>query len=250
MKRFFDPSRAILEPRSLVRTFTRKQDTDLSLPERVIVTFSGGDLKRLIEGSGAASVITAWQPFRTIYHLSPSTAAVNSFYGGPNIAALVEELSSFGAREFILWGYCGGISGPCRIGDLYLARRALREDGISYHYLGDDDEFVSSEWANGWADIAQAAGFQCVDVWSTDAIYRETGRKIAYYSGRGIAAVEMEVASLYAVCRTKGLTAAAFLIVSDLMNADEWQPGFHTHPFKEAVKAMAQFMTDHAIQKT
>lgn len=213
-----------------------------------MITFTTGDLKRLIERSGAASVITAWQPFRTIYRLSPSTAAVNSFFGGPNIAALVEELSSFGAREFILWGYCGGISGSCRIGDLYLVRRALREDGISYHYLEDDNEFVSSEWANDWADSAGRAGFQCVDVWSTDALYRETGRKIADYSVRGIAAVEMEAASLYAVCRAKGLKAAAFLIVSDLVNAGEWQGGFHTPSFKEAVKAMAQFMTDHAIR--
>jgi uridine phosphorylase len=248
VKRFFDPSRAILDPRSLVRLFTRKQDPDLALPERVIITFSNGDLRRLTENAHAASVITAWQPFRTMYRLSSSTSAVTSFFGGPNIAALVEELSSFGASEFILWGYCGGISGSSRIGDLYLARRALREDGISYHYLEDDDEFVSSEWAKEWSDIAKAAGFHNVDVWSTDAIYRETERKIADYSGRGVVAVEMEVASLYAVCRAKGLKAAAFLVVSDLVSKGEWQGGFHTRPFKDAVKSMARFMADHAIR--
>jgi uridine phosphorylase len=248
VKRFFDPSRAILEPRTLVRTFTRKQDPDLALPERVIITFSTGDLKRLTENAHAASVITAWQPFRTIYRLSPSTAAVNSFFGGPNIAALAEELSSFGAREFILWGYCGGISASCKIGDLYLAQRALREDGISYHYLEDDDEFVASEWAKEWSNIAKAAGFHDVDVWSTDAIYRETERKITDYSGRGIAAVEMEAASLYAVCQSKGLKAAAFLVVSDLVSEGAWQGGFHTRPFKDAVKSMARFMADYAIR--
>lgn len=248
MKRFFDPSRAALDARSLVKTFTRKHDAELALPERVIITFSNGDLRRLTEKAHTAAPIAAWQPFRTIYGLSPSTAAVNSFFGGPNIAALVEELSSFGAGEFILWGYCGGISRSCKIGDLYIAGRALREDGISYHYLDDDDEFVSSEWAKEWSGIAEGAGLHCVDVWSTDALYRETNRKIADYSARGVAAVEMETASLYAVCRAKGLKGVAFLIVSDLINEGEWQAGFHTRPFKEGVKSMARFMADHAIR--
>lgn len=246
MKRFFDPSRAILEPQALVRSFTRKTDHELALPERAIITFSNGDLRRLTE-KGDAPAVTAWQPFRAIYSLSASTIAVNSFFGGPNVAALVEELSSFGVREFILWGYCGGISASSGIGSLYVAGRALREDGISYHYLEDDSEFVSSDWAKEWFAVCESRGFQCVDVWSTDAIYRETHQKITDYAGRGITAVEMETASLYAVCRSKGLKAAAFLVVSDLINTATWQGGFHTRPFKEGVRNMARFMTEKAI---
>lgn len=248
MKRFFDPSRAVLEPRSLVRTFTNKQESELILPERVIITISNGDLRSLTQNVHGALPVAPWQPFRTIYRLSPSTAVVNSSFGGPNIAALVEEFSSFGAREFILWGYCGGICASCRIGDLYIAGRALREDGISYHYLEDDDEFVSSEWAKQWSPVAEEAGFRCVDVWTTDAIYRETARKIADYSGRGIAAVEMEAASLYAVCRARALKAVTFLIVSDLMTPSDWKPGFHTRPLKEASKRMSGFLADHAVR--
>ncbi|MBP1751071.1 MAG: uridine phosphorylase [Deltaproteobacteria bacterium] len=246
MKSFFDPSRAILEPRFLVTSFTRKTDYELALPERAIITFSNGDLRRLTE-KGQVSVVAPWQPFRMIYSLSASTVAVNSFFGGPNIAALVEELSSFGVREFILWGYCGGISASSRIGSLYIAGRALREDGISYHYLEDDNEFVSSDWVKEWFPVAEHEGFQCADVWSTDAIYRETHQKIADYVRRGITAVEMETASLYAVCQAKGLKAAAFLIVSDLVNTGTWQGGFHTRPFKESVRTMARFITEKAV---
>ncbi len=150
VKRFFDPSRAILDAQSLVRSFTGKSGGDLALPERAIITFNMGDLRRLTEKS-QASVIQAWQPFRTIYSLSASTVAVNSFFGGPNIAALVEEFSAFGVREFILWGYCGGMASASTIGSLYIAVRALREDGISYHYLDDDNEFVASDWAKEWS---------------------------------------------------------------------------------------------------
>lgn len=247
VKRFFDPSRAILEPRSLVTSFTRKSGHELALPERAIITFSNGDLGRLAD-KVQLPVIAAWQPFRTIYSLSASTVAVNSSFGGPNIAALVEELSSFGVREFILWGYCGGISASSRIGSLYIAGRALREDGTSYHYLEDDNEFVSSGWVKEWSPVAEREGFQCADVWSTDAIYRETQQKIADYAQRGMAAVEMETASLYAVCQAKGLKAAAFLVVSDLVNTGTWQGGFHTRPFKDGVRRMARFMADHVVR--
>ena len=246
MKSFFDPSRAVLDARSLVRTFTNHGENELALPGRAVITFSNGDLKRLT-GKGQAPVVAAWQPFRTIYSLSGSTVAVNSFFGGPNIATLVEELSSFGVKEFILWGYCGGLSPSSRIGGLYLAVRALREDGISYHYLADAEDYVSSDWAREWSATAGKAGFQCVDVWSTDAIYRETRQKIEDYSLSGIAAVEMETASLYAVCQAKGLKAAAFLVVSDLLSRGTWQGGFHTRPFKEGVNVMAKFMSENAI---
>ncbi len=246
VKSFFDPSRAILDARSLVGTFTGKTASELALPERAIITFSNGDIRRLIERK-VAPAVSAWQPFRAIYSLSASTIVSKSLFGGPNIAQLVEEFSSFGTREFILWGYCGDISGVGRIGDLYIAGRALREDGISYHYLESDEEFASSDWVKEWFESAEREGFQNVDVWSTDAIYRETGQKITDYARRGIAAVEMETASLYAVCQSKGLKAASFMVVSDLLGKGTWQAGFHTRLFKEGVNRMARFLTEHAI---
>ncbi len=244
MKRFFDSSRTILEPQSLVKSFTRKTDEELALPERAIITFNAGDLKRL---AGDRLPIAAWQPFRALYRISEKVVGVNSFFGGPNIAALTEELSAFGVSQFVLWGYCGGISRAAGIGSLYIAGRALREDGISYHYLEDDNEFVSSGWAPEWRDLSEQEGFVYADVWSTDAIYRETHRKIADYARRDIAAVEMECASLYAVCRAKGLKAVAFLVVSDLFNTGKWHSGFHTRPFKEGVRKITRFMTENAM---
>ncbi|MHB8110346.1 MAG: phosphorylase family protein [Syntrophorhabdaceae bacterium] len=247
MKRFYDPSEPILGPRDLVRAFTKKNDNDLALPERAIITFTDVDRKRLTAGREYA-VIEPWLPLRNLYLFSGTrTITVRSFFGGPNIAALVEELSAFGVKEFILWGYCGGISTSQGIGDVCIAGRAFREDGVSYHYLDQDDDFVESNWAGAWDPGAKICGFQSIDVWTTDALYRETRGKILEFALRGMSAVEMETASLYAVCNAKGLKAVSFLVVSDLFTGGRWLSGFHTQKFKEGVKKLSRFVAEQAI---
>jgi len=217
------------------------------LPERAVITFSDADLRKMTNRKGSTTV-QAWVPFRALHHLTGTrTIVTRSSFGGPNVAALVEELCAFGVREFVLWGYCGGIAKDSRIGDLYLARGAIREDGISHHYLEDEGDYVASNWIGDWMSAGEAEGFRVVDIWSIDAIYRETEGKIEAYAKRGIAGVEMEVASLYAVCLAKGLKAIAFLVVSDLFSGGEWVGGFHGKPFKEGVKRMSRFMNEEAV---
>ncbi len=237
MRRFFDASRVVLDPRAIAGALTRKEPHQLALPERAIVTFNETDLRRLTEDRGA-SIVDAWAPFRMIHRLSgTSTVVIRSSFGGPMIAALMEELSAFGAREYVLWGYCGGMGPDRAVGDVCLAGSALREEGISWHYLEDENEMVSSAWADDWTDAAAGAGFPVVDVWTTDALYRETEKKIEACIERGISAVEMEVASFYSVARAKGLKAVAFLVVSDLFNNNgTWTNGFHTRAFREGVQ--------------
>ncbi len=248
MRQFFDPSRVVLDPRAIAGALTRKEPHELALPERAVITFNEADLRRLTEGKGA-SIMDAWAPFRMIHLLSgTSTVVTRSPFGGPNIAALMEELSAFGVREFVLWGYCGGMGPDRSVGNVCLAGSALREEGISWHYLEDDSDMVSSLWTDDWTHAAAEAGFPVIDIWTTDALYRETRNKIDFCIGRGISAVEMEVASFYAVARAKGLKAVAFLVVSDLFNNNgTWTSGFHTRAFREGVKKLARFMNEKAV---
>lgn len=159
----------------------------------------------------------------------------------------MEELSAFGVREFVLWGYCGGMAPDSAVGDIYLAGRALREEGVSYHYLEDEEDMVLSRWVDDWSPASVGSGFRVADIWTTDAIYRETQNKIDACVERGILAVEMEVASFYAVGRAKDLKAVAFLVVSDVFNNGTWTSGFHTRPFKEGVKKLSRFMSEKVV---
>lgn len=161
------------------------------------------------------------------------------------MGALVEELSAFGVREIILWGYCGALSESVAVGDVLLAKGALREEGVSYHYLQGNDDFVYSRWYPEWEDVAREKGIREALVWSCDALYRETANKIARYRQMGISAVEMEVASLYAVCEYKGLKGIAFLVVSDSFGNGTWRGGFSAHSFRRGVRHLTTFMIEH-----
>ncbi len=112
-------------------------------------------------------------------------------------------------------------------------REALKEDGVSYHYHGEDDSFVRSNWFDAWAPHAAAQGFHEGVIWTCDAIYRETVAKIARFRDMGVSAVEMETASFYSVSRYRDVKGVAFLVVSDLLSGDKWVGGFRTKPFKD-----------------
>jgi uridine phosphorylase len=247
LKRFFDPSRALLAPSDIVLSFTGKNVQELFLPARAVVTFSDGDLKRVMNRK-ETMVNAAWQPFRTIHHIRESAVVMTKcFFGGPNIAALVEELSAFGVKECVLWGYCGAIHNDVSIGDVIVVKKALREDGASYHYLEEDEDFIESNWFEKWVFARDDFGFREGSIWSCDAIYRETEEKISSYGGRNILGVEMEVASFYAVCKHKGIKGIAFLVVSDTFRDGLWKSGFHTKPFREGVKRLTGFVLDKVI---
>ena len=197
----------------------------------------------------SASLLEAWTPFRRIYGLEgKETILTRSWYGGPNIASLVEELSAFGVCEFCLWGYVGGIGPGISIGDIVIASGALREEGVSHHYLDDQGDTVFSEWAHEWSSQPNCKEFTTGIIWSCDAIYRETRQKLEGCKRAGVLGVEMEVASFYAVCRAKGLRGAAFLVVSDLFREDEtWVPGFSTPEFMSGAQRLGAFLQEHAI---
>jgi uridine phosphorylase len=252
LRKLFDHSQPLLNPVDLVRTFTKKTTEELALPGRAIIVFSIGDLKRIL-AKKSHKLVDAWTRFKRIYMIEgANTIIVSSSFGGPNIAALVEELSSFGVREFIIWGYCGGIGKAVNLGDIIVAEGALREDGISHHYIKgtdgeDEDSFIYTDWLSEWEGQSRDRGFYKGLIWTCDAIYRETKNKVIKYRNMGISAVEMEAASFYAVCKYRGVKGIAFLVVSDLLNDKGWTPGFHTVHFGQGVKKMLEFMLEKVI---
>jgi len=248
LKRFFDPSASLLTPKDLVCTFTGKKPEELALPRRAVIAVSGGDIRFLRRHPGT-KLLAGWAPFRRIYEVEEGeTVLTKTWYGGPNIASLVEELSAFGIREFCLWGYLGAISSKLSTGDAIIASGALREEGVSHHYLDDQGDAVYSEWAHEWSALPGCQEFTTGIVWSCDAIYRETREKLERYRGAGVLGVEMEVASFYAVCRAKGLRGVAFLVVSDLFRDDgTWVPAFFTPEFSKGARRLGSFLREHAI---
>lgn len=247
MNRFFDPTEPILSPAALVQTITRKSPGDLALPGRAVITFSPGDLTHLVRLS-ESSPVRSWLPFRHLFLTrTGKTVLMRCEFGGPNIAAAVEELSAFGVSEFIVCGYCGSLGPALAVGDVVIVEGAVREEGLSYHYLPDSDDSVGTDWLSQWDSLSSAWHFKRSLVWTCDALYRETAEKVKRYRDRGIGAVEMEVASLYAVALSKGLKAIAFLVVSDHFESERWFAGFHLPAMKKGIGILRNFIAKEAL---
>ena len=136
--------------------------------------------------------------------------------GGPSAAIVVEELASLGARVLLRVGTCGALDESLALGELLVVTEALSTDGTS-RALGAGER-VSA--ARELVDALLAAGgdrVRAVTVASTDLFYDGAGDREKRWRAAGALAVEMESATLFAVAARRGLTAAALLIVTDLV---------------------------------
>lgn len=144
--------------------------------------------------------------------------------GAPMVAMAVEELAEQGTREFLILGTAGGLK-KVRPGQVILCTKALRDEGVSHHYLRNskyvapDRELVGKL---GRFMTKEGIEFSRGPTWTIDAPYRESMEELERYSEEGILTVDMESASLFAVAKVLGLKAAAVFIVSDLLTGQGW----------------------------
>lgn len=145
--------------------------------------------------------------------------------GGPAAANLMEELIYVGIRQFVGVGSCGAIS-DVDITEYFVPDRAIRDEGTSYHYLAPSRYVKTS---SGLVDKITSVlnkhneAYTLGTVWTTDAMYRETPKKIDKRLKDGAIAVEMETASLCAVAKAKNAEYACLLYYSDHNNGLQWK---------------------------
>ncbi len=68
-------------------------------------------------------------------------------------------------------------------------------------------------------------------VWSTDAPFRETVKKVIHYQQAGALAVDMETSALFTVASFRGILMAVALVVSDELSSLTWVHGFRDRGF-------------------
>lgn len=146
--------------------------------------------------------------------------------GGPAAANLMEELIFVGIKYFIGVGSCGAIKDANIDPDQYFVPDlAIREEGVSYHYLPPSRFVETSTLLNSaiakTLDAHDEAHFSGI-VWTTDAMYRETPARIAARLADGALAAEMETASLAAIAKAKNLHYSSILYYSDYNNGKQW----------------------------
>lgn len=149
---------------------------------------------------------------------------------GSSVAVMmIETLIARGAKRIIAVGCCGSIRDDIKIGDIIISTGAFSEEGVSQHYMpGKFPPRADEQLVEALKSTADGKGWDVKtgDVWTTDAPYRETCRKVKEYGEGGLVGVEMELSAIFTVSRFRGVKAGAVLAVSDELHTMEWKPGF------------------------
>jgi nucleoside phosphorylase len=150
--------------------------------------------------------------------------------GAPAAAVAMEELAASGTSAFVSVGTAGSLQRDLNIGDLVLCEAAIRDEGVSHHYL------PPARLAMATSSITAALGSAMRDAgvpfrpgtsWTIDAPYRETVAEARHYQAEGVLCVEMEAAALFAVAEVRGVQVASAFAISDCLADLVWNPQFH-----------------------
>jgi uridine phosphorylase len=142
----------------------------------------------------------------------------------PFAVLIAEELFASGCDLLISLTSAGQITPAGTPPYFVVIDRALRDEGTSYHYA------APSEYSEADPQLIAVAARALMDKgvnatigssWTTDAPFCETEEAIADARSKGILAVEMEAAALYAFVRTSKTKVLCLAHVTNMMAVAE-----------------------------
>lgn len=146
--------------------------------------------------------------------------------GSPIVAALIEEMSVLGTKNFVFIGSCGVLE-PSVGNKLVVPEKALCGVGTAFYYKADESAFAEIKTASATATFLKSLDLPFVSgsVWSTDAMYRETPSAIKSAKEQGCICVDMECAAIAAVSKYKGVNSYQIMFTADRLTGEAWEKG-------------------------
>lgn len=219
----FDATReAILEPSKVVEP--------VDVPEHCVICFFAEVIESLVENYDAKVIAHSLSqigqhPLYEIDYEGQRLAFFHPGIGAPLAIGLLEEMIARGCKKFIVCGGCGVLDRSVAVGHLLVPEAALRDEGVSYHYLPPAREVKMNPTALAAIEkVLHRRGLEYLrtKAWTTDAIYRETRSKAAEYLAEGCLAVEMEAAAFFAVAEFRGVVLGQILYGGDAVLQEDW----------------------------
>jgi uridine phosphorylase len=157
-------------------------------------------------------------------------------------ALALEKLIALGGKRFVVFGCCGALSPDLAVGDILLPTWAVSQEGTSCHYPLTAAAKASAQLHGALTDFFGRGGtvVKSGGLWTTDAPYRERWETVRQFQSQGVLAVDMEFSALVTVAAFRQVELAAVMVVSDLLYADVWEPGFSSRPYKLAIQAVGR----------
>jgi uridine phosphorylase len=151
--------------------------------------------------------------------------------GAPAVAGQLELLVALGVGDFLSVGTAGGLGPDQSIGDVVLLNGAVRDEGVSHHYVASDaDVGPDRELMVALGDGLAKAGIATSEgtTWTTDVPFRETREEIAHYRAQGVLTVEMEAAAVFAVATACEVALASAVVLDGVFGEPIDSPVMNT----------------------
>jgi uridine phosphorylase len=215
---------SVFAPAALMREARRQKKIEEAQIPALCLLDPDGDLVRHLRRTGHARPFEGWPCYHTeldVFTLAGRQVGIVGRAVGAAFAVLVaEELFASGCRLLISLTSAGQIVAAGTPPYFVIIARALRDEGTSYHYASP------AEYADASPRLLEAA-IEAVGhgvprtisgaSWTTDAPFRETVQAIEAAADRGILAVEMEAAALYAFAGATGRKVLCLAHVTNTM---------------------------------
>ncbi len=202
----------------------------IQLPKKCVFAFLGDYIDEYASKTDTQKVAhfvsaTKLFPIYTTKYKGEEIVLCQAPVGAAPAAQILDWLIGYGVREIISAGTCGGLD-EFPESTFLVPRRALRDEGTSYHYAPPSRFMDVSERSRKAIEetiLEHGMKYREVITWSTDGFYRETKEKVEYRKSEGCSVVEMECSALAAVSSFRGATWGMILYTADsLANVDKY----------------------------
>ena len=203
-----------------------------NFPETVVSIFSHQLFQTILDFLGGNQIAEShdvdgiWPVYEVTYK-GKRFGFYKGRLGAPACVGCFEEVIALGAKRIILLGNCGVLDRNIKDCGIIIPRKAIRDEGTSYHYAPVSDYIdVNTKYVEEFKAVLEAFGYPYVEgtTWTTDAFFRETEKKIAMRKEMGAICVEMECAAMQAMCDFRGVEFFQFLYAGDNLDHSEWDP--------------------------
>jgi uridine phosphorylase len=225
---------SVFRPAALLREARRQKSLASVNVPAVCILDPDGDIVRRLRKEGRSKPFEGWPCYHTqldAFELAGQTVGiVGCAVGAPFAVLVAEELLESGCRLLLSVTSAGQIVAVGPTPYFVIIDRALRDEGTSYHYAEPSDYGEADEALVAMAvDALKAAGLHVIvgSTWTTDAPFRETADAIEAAKRRGILAVEMEAAALYAFAKARRANVLCIAHVTNTMGqaAQDFEKG-------------------------
>jgi uridine phosphorylase len=215
-------------PEGLLREARRQKGIAPTSVPAVCALDPDGDIVRQLTRAGRAKRDAGWACYHTdLYRFTDGAlefGLIGCAVGAPFAVLIAEQLFASGCRLLISMTSAGQLAALRPPPYFVLIDKALRDEGTSYHYA-PPTEFSHADAAL-LAAMDGAFAHLRVPVergatWTTDAPFRETADTIAAMARKGLLAVEMEAAALYAFATVRQKPVLCFAHVTNQMAVSE-----------------------------